>query len=193
MAFLNPWLLFGTLGVAVPIIIHLLNRYRHRQVDWGAMELLRRALVVRSRQVQIEDLILLLLRCLAVLLLALAIARPTITSGVFGKNSQAGVVIAIDGSYSMGHKPGVSSRFETAVQRVRDILKTINPGDPVTIVLMGNTPRVWQITYEEEKINDVLKKLTPLPEELNLELCLTDRFKGVKTMMADMKVGAKEC
>ncbi|MFB3891167.1 MAG: BatA domain-containing protein [Phycisphaerae bacterium] len=193
MAFLNPWLLFGTLGVAVPIIIHLLNRYRHRQVDWGAMELLRRALVVRSRQVQIEDLILLALRCLAVLLLALAIARPTITSGVFGKNAQAGVVIAIDGSYSMGHKPAVSSRFDTAVQRAREILKTVNPGDPVTIVLMGNFPRVWQITYDQERVSEVLKKLAPLPEELNLEACLTDRFKGVRTMMFDMKAGAKEC
>ena len=36
MTFLNPWLLLGTLGVAVPIVIHLLNRYRFRQIDQAA-------------------------------------------------------------------------------------------------------------------------------------------------------------
>ena len=44
MAFLNPWMLVGLSGIGIPILIHLLNRYRHRELDWAAMELLRRAL-----------------------------------------------------------------------------------------------------------------------------------------------------
>jgi len=109
MGFLNPWLLIALAGVAVPIIIHLLNRFRHRQVLWGAMELLRKAIVLRSRQIQLEDLLLLVLRCLAVGLLALAVARPTITSAGanwFGKTADVGLLIAIDGSFSMDHRPG---------------------------------------------------------------------------------------
>jgi len=64
-------------GVLVPII-HLLNRFR-RRMHWAAMELLRRALVMRSRRIKLEDFLLLPLRCLAVILLALAMSRPTIT------------------------------------------------------------------------------------------------------------------
>ena len=45
------WSLIGALGVAVPIIIHLLYRKHRRQTDWAAMELLRKALVTRSGQV----------------------------------------------------------------------------------------------------------------------------------------------
>ena len=37
-------MLVGLSGVGIPILIHLLNRYRHRELDWAAMELLRRAL-----------------------------------------------------------------------------------------------------------------------------------------------------
>ena len=33
MGFLNPWLLLGLAGVAIPIIIHLLNRFRRRRID----------------------------------------------------------------------------------------------------------------------------------------------------------------
>ncbi|NQT50474.1 BatA domain-containing protein, partial [bacterium] len=118
--FINPILLWGLAGISLPIVIHLLNRFRHKEVDWAAMALLRRALVVRSRQVRIEDLLILVLRCLAVLLLALAMARPTIRSagGLLGKDAQVGVLVALDGSYSMAHRPGVHSRFRRAVGRV---------------------------------------------------------------------------
>ena len=56
------WLGLGALGVSVPLIIHLLYRKHRRQTDWAAMELLRRALVIRSGQVRLEDLLILLLR-----------------------------------------------------------------------------------------------------------------------------------
>ena len=49
------WTIIGLLGVAVPVIIHLLYRKHRRQTDWAAMELLRKALVTRSGQVKIED------------------------------------------------------------------------------------------------------------------------------------------
>ena len=50
MNFLNSIALWGGLaaaGVAVPIMIHLLHQKYRRRTDWAAMELLRRALIVR--------------------------------------------------------------------------------------------------------------------------------------------------
>ena len=60
MSSLNPFTIWATLaaiGVAVPIIIHLLYRKNRKETDWAAMELLRRALVVRSGQIKLEDFI----------------------------------------------------------------------------------------------------------------------------------------
>jgi hypothetical protein len=173
MGFLNPWLLLGTLAIAVPIIIHLLNRFRHRKIQWGAMELLRRAIIVRSRQIQIEDLLLLALRCLAIILLAMAMARPTLTSaGSFlVSEPQVGVVVAVDGSYSMGYQSSVSTRFERAMEQLREVQKTLDYGTPVSLVLMGDQPRILLRTtaYDPEKFAKAIKDMRVLSERLNVE------------------------
>ena len=114
---LGLWSIIGALGIAVPIIIHLLYRKHRRQTDWAAMELLRRALVTRSGQVKIEDLLILLLRCLALALLALALLRVTLDSNSVLADEKIGMVVAIDASYSMNH--GEFSRFDSAIDKAR--------------------------------------------------------------------------
>ena len=80
--FLNPWMLLGTLAVASPILIHLLNKRRFKIVDWAAMDFLFQADKKNRRRVQLENFLLLLLRCLAMLLIALMFARPFLPSSV---------------------------------------------------------------------------------------------------------------
>ena len=76
MLFLNSLLLFGLLGISIPIIIHLLNRKSSRVVQWGAMRFLRDSITNRTRKIQLEEALLLACRCLLVALLGLALARP---------------------------------------------------------------------------------------------------------------------
>ena len=193
MGFLNPWLLLGLAGIAVPILIHLLNRFRQRRIDWAAMELLRRALVIRSRRIRIEDLLLLLLRCLAVILIALAMARPTLTaSGAkwFGAQEQVGAVLALDGSFSMGYRPGVGSRFDRAADVIRDLKAALNPGDPFSMVLMGNKPRTLlrNTGYDDRRLEKTLKETQPLPEPLSLEASLEQ----IATLVRETKAPVRE-
>lgn len=199
MNFLNSPYLWGGLiaaGVAVPIIIHLLSRYRSRPVEWAAMELLRRAMIVRARHVRLEDLILLMLRCLAIALVGLALARPAInTAGTswFGGGGQgrAGIVIAVDGSYSMVHKPGVRSRFELATDRAREVLQTVSAGSPVTLILLGNKPRILlrNAPYDAERTDVVLKALEPLDETLNLDACMEE----LNRLVVELRAPSREC
>jgi hypothetical protein len=81
MLFLNTVLLLGALGIAIPIVIHLLNRRSSRVVDWGAMSFLLESLAIRNRRIQLEEALLMATRCLLVGLLALALARPFIPPG----------------------------------------------------------------------------------------------------------------
>jgi len=81
MLFLNTILLLGALGIAIPIVIHLLNRRSSRIVDWGAMSFLLESLAIRNRRIQLEEALLMATRCLLVGLLALALARPFIPPG----------------------------------------------------------------------------------------------------------------
>lgn len=80
MIFRNLIMLAGLAAVAIPILIHLLNRQRATLVDWGAMRFLMESLTSRSRRILIEEIILMALRCLVVALLVLAMARPFLPS-----------------------------------------------------------------------------------------------------------------
>lgn len=84
MTYVNPAILFGLIAVAIPVLIHLFNRRKARVVDWGAMQFLKGSLVNRKRRVLIEELILMILRCLLVTTVVLAISRPfsPISSGI---------------------------------------------------------------------------------------------------------------
>jgi len=72
--------LFALAAVGIPILIHLLNRRRSRLVEWGAMRFLLASLVSRSRRIMIEEVVLMMIRCLLVALVVLAMARPFLPS-----------------------------------------------------------------------------------------------------------------
>jgi hypothetical protein len=191
-------MLLGTLGVAVPIVIHLLNRYRFKVVDWGAMELLRKAVIVRARRVRIEDLILLALRCLVILLVALALARPVLApagGSWLGQGADVGAVIAIDASFSMGHRPGVHSRFDHALKRAREVASTLKPSSPVTLVFLGARAddrthvKLRNVAFDSDAFESILKEAAPLPECLNLDRCLEE----LKTMQDELNRPVREC
>ncbi len=185
------WSLIGALGVAVPIIIHLLYRKHRRQTDWAAMELLRKALVTRSGQVKIEDLVILILRCLALALLALALMRITLDSNSVIGEERIGMVVAIDASYSMNHGE-VSSRFKNAVTQAGDILKeTAKEGDPVSIVLMSSRPEVLlrSARYDPAQVKTILDELDVAgPNSLNLET----NIELLDELVAELKTPGKE-
>jgi hypothetical protein len=80
LTFLNFAMLAGLGAVAIPIVIHLLNRRKATVVQWGAMRFLEEAMASQNRRIRIEEIILLALRCFLLALLALALARPFVPS-----------------------------------------------------------------------------------------------------------------
>jgi len=195
MGFLNVWQLWlglGIAGVSVPIIIHLLYRKHRKQTDWAAMELLRRAMVIRSGQVKLEDYLILLLRCLALALIALALLRPTLSKDTvsFVGQQRVGIVVAIDASFSMSH--GEFSRFEKAKAKAKEILATAGEGDPVSIMLMSNVPEILlrATGYEPKRFADVLDAhKDPTPYRLSLER----NIERLEELVMELKAPAREC
>lgn len=123
--FLNPWMLMGGLAVASPILIHLLNKRRFKIVDWAAMDFLFQADKKNRRRVQLENFILLLLRCLAMLLLALMLARPFLPAKVTNVLQQAQKlerVILIDDSLSQSVLNGTLPTFDVTKEGVKNLI-----------------------------------------------------------------------
>ena len=75
--FINPNLaLWGSLLVALPVLIHLINLLRHRRVPWAAMEFLLESQRRNSTWIKLKQLLLLLLRMAAVAGVVLLVAQP---------------------------------------------------------------------------------------------------------------------
>lgn len=175
MSFLNPLLLLGALGIALPILAHLLNKHQYKTTKWAAMQFLNRNVRVRSRQIKLRDLLLLLLRCLAVLALIVAVAKPitedaTSSFASLGE-SRTGVIIALDASYSMQHNDDQQSRFDKALEKVASITENIFPGDPVTLVMLGAEHRVVarNMAYDAGRFQTILDAQKARAETLDMD------------------------
>ena len=128
--------------MSVPIIIHLLQRRRFRKVQFSAMEFLERALRRTRRRVLLEDLLLLLLRTLAVLFLILALAQPS-SEGLplaLGREARAELII-LDASLSMGFHNDDQSTYERALGVAGKRLGELDAGldDRAAIIRAGLT------------------------------------------------------
>src|SRR5437867_7896120 len=82
MAFVNLSLLLGGAFVAIPVVLHLIMRQRPKQLIFPALRFVHERRLANQRRLQLRHWLLLLLRCGAIGLLALALARPSVASGV---------------------------------------------------------------------------------------------------------------
>lgn len=120
MAFLNPIFLLGALAAAVPVLVHLVRRTRSRRVPFASLMFLRRIEQKTIRKRKLRNLLLLAMRCAALLLLALAFSRPYFGGNPANAAADApSSVILLDTSYSMQY-PGVFERARQAAQRILD-------------------------------------------------------------------------
>lgn len=140
--FVNPWLLGGLGLVALPIIIHLLSRRQFRVVPWAAIRFVLEAEKRNRRRARFEQWLLLALRCAAMALLALLVARPFMEPGVLasliGARDATHRLIVIDDSFSLGFRQGAAQDFSTLLEAADRLLAWLRQqagGDRVTLLL----------------------------------------------------------
>src|SRR6185437_148969 len=135
----------GAALVAIPIIIHLLNRRRFKTITWAAMEFLLRAMRKNRRRLKFEQWLLLAVRCLLIFLLGLALARPLgCENGAlaqFGRHTALNVFI-IDNSYSAAYADSHGDA-KTHLGQARKVVKSLlaratSGGESVVIITAGS-------------------------------------------------------
>jgi len=129
------FLVAGAVCALGPVLIHLLNRRRHRTIHWAAMEFLRQAINKRRRVLNLRDWLLLSIRTLAVLLFGLALARP-----YFAREQQSvdatqplHAIVIIDNSLSMAYETLEGSLLEIAKRKARAFVERLPRGSRMTI------------------------------------------------------------
>jgi hypothetical protein len=177
--FQNPGLAIGAALCVVPLIIHLLNRQRHRPQRWAAMRFVLAAYKKTRRQVQLENLLLLLLRMLAIAALAFAIARPFASGDsplAALREERRDLVLIIDGSASTGYREEVETVFERIVARASGLIEELDEsrGDRVRIVFAGSVPRSYPMTGPIDAASILETLESPLDESADLAAAIAD-------------------
>ena len=141
MTFLNPLLALGALAFLIPLAIHVLNRSRFKTVEWGAMHLLESVIKVNHKRFRLDQLILLLVRCLIPVLLALCIARPLLTgSKTMNPNTPVSLLVVLDTSYSMEAMERGGSKLKKAIASAKELVASVNKGSDVYVLQLGDQP-----------------------------------------------------
>jgi Aerotolerance regulator N-terminal/von Willebrand factor type A domain len=133
LSFLSPLFLAGAAAAAIPLVLHLLKREPEPRVLFAAVKLLKHAPIEHSERRHLRELLLLALRVAALLLLALAFARPFFASGE-AISSAGATLVAIDTSASMS-APG---QFDRARQLAKDAIGRAPAGDLVGVLTFAD-------------------------------------------------------
>ncbi|HVK08304.1 MAG TPA: VWA domain-containing protein [Gemmataceae bacterium] len=142
MGFLAPALLAGLAALAIPPIVHLLNRRRFDVLDWGAMQFLQVSQRTRKK-IFLEQFLLMLLRMGLLLLIVLGMASPWLKAPWLAKIApppSRDVVIVLDGSFSMGYVHDGRAAHDAAKVWAADFLNQLQAGDAVAVVHARQQP-----------------------------------------------------
>jgi len=140
MWFLAPALLAALAAIAVPIVVHLVQRDRRRVVEFPSLMFLRKIPNQSVKRRAIRHWPLLLLRIAAFALIALAFARPFWQSAGAAAAAGAGreVIVLLDTSHSMAYG-GVWARAQEAA---RQAIGELGPGDRGTVAFFASDVEV---------------------------------------------------
>ena len=117
--FLSPLYLLGILGIAAPVLIHLMARRQKKYQSFSAIFLLLQSKNRSIKQSKPNKRFLLFIRCLGIILLSLAIASPILSLGDstnLSNDSSTAIVFILDDSYSMATQTNQKSYYNHAVK-----------------------------------------------------------------------------
>ena len=126
--FTYPALLWFLPILGAVVLIHLINMFRHRRVEWAAMEFLLASYKKSRTRILLQQLLLMLLRTLAIAAVILMVAGPKLEGELAGWFGSRGVhhIVLLDDSYSMNERnlaQGGTLLFDDAVAAIQKIVE----------------------------------------------------------------------
>lgn len=157
MSFLAPLYLFLGGAIAVPLLLHLMRRRTGRRVEFPAARYLARAEKEHSRNLRIRNLLLMLLRVLALLAVAVAAGRP-VARWLGSGHAPTALAIVIDNSLSSSMVVNGHPLLDQFKATARDALSSATSSD-----------RLWLVTIDGSVhggsaglLRDELNRLEPI-------------------------------
>ena len=166
MNLLAPLFALGALAILGPIIFHLIRRTTREQTPFSTLMFLQPSPPRVTKRSRIDNLWLLLLRCLVIGLLALAFARPFLPRATPAPPPGSGqrTVLLLDISASMRRE----KLFDEARTRVEKRIRDTQPGDEIAVLAFGQQTQTvigfeeWRKMPLDERVPTTLQRLSTL-------------------------------
>jgi hypothetical protein len=159
--------LIGGLAVGLPILFHLIRRTSKDKIPFSSLMFLTPTPPRVTRRSRLENIWLLILRCLVILLLAAGFARPFIQKPLSANpNSGNGarIVVLLDTSASM-RRAGL---WQDARSEAESIVKRAAPGDQIAMIAFDREVRTlwnfddWSRMSPPERLSRAKQQLQSL-------------------------------
>jgi len=182
MNFINPLFLFGLIAASIPVLLHLLNLRKLKNIEFSSLKFLKELQKTKIKRLKIKQIILLILRTLIITFTVLAFARPIIEGSIpgFENYAKSSIIILIDNSYSMDISDEFGNRFIQAKKSAEKIINSMKEGDEALILEMSGSNSTFQPAFTKNKdllIQSLSQiKLQPIPASLDNSMRLAGKY-----------------
>ncbi len=138
MSLLAPLYFLGALAISLPILFHLIRRQPRGQVEFSSLMFLRPTPPRLTRRSRLDNWPLLLIRALALMLLAAAFARPFLRSATLSDSELPGrrLMLLVDTSASMQR----TGMWQQVLDEANALIDDLRPADRLAIVTFDSQP-----------------------------------------------------
>ncbi len=181
MQFLYPTFLFALAALAIPIILHLFHFRRFKRVYFTNVRFLREVKEETSARSRLRNLLVLLMRLLAITFLVLAFAQPYLPAEDAEVNQGRNAVsIFIDNSFSMEAMSQDVPLLEKARQRAREVVQAYSVEDQFQILTNDFEGRHQRLLSQEDALS-LIDEIRISPEVRNLSSVLARQEQALNT------------
>jgi hypothetical protein len=163
MTFAVPLFLAAALAAVIPVLLHLISRQRAKNMPFPTLRFLRASVEKTRRRRRITDVLLMLVRAALLVLIALGLARPTLTNlkTLFGTGAASAVALVVDNSASMGTIDHDRERFQTAMAAAGQVMEQLRDGDQVALFPTCGVPFAQQgkLDRSQDQVRQMLAGL----------------------------------
>ena len=140
MTFLNPAILIGLAAAALPLIIHLFNIRKVKNIEFSTLMFLEEIQKNKIRRIKIKQWLLLLIRTLLIIFIVLPFARPTLEEISLGNNSstKATIAVILDNSFSMQLKKEKGTAFNQNRSSAKKLINSFQDEDNISLLSLSD-------------------------------------------------------
>ncbi len=181
MEFVYPNFLWALAALAIPVILHLFYFRRYKKVYFSNVKFLRDVKEETSARNRLRNLLILLMRLLAITFLVLAFAQPFLKRSGEVMKGKKSVSIFIDNSFSMNSFGEDLTLLDKAKQRAEQIIGAYTSEDEIQVLTHDLQARYQRFLSKEDALAaveeiEISPKISHLSRIMNRQNQLFDQI-----------------